>query len=709
MRLRWLLANTLTCITLAPLGAAAHEPSDEIETVEVRAPRVQTATSSFTIPATDFELRALESGGQMLEAIPNVLTAQHTGGGKAEQIFVRGFDADHGTDIAVYFDDVPINLRSHAHGQGYLDLHFVTKETIARLEGGKGPYQARYGDFATAAYVDYVPFDTLDSSFVLFEGGSFETLRAVGGLSSGGGVLERDGPAQGFITFEAYHTDGPFLNDEDLWRYSAFARGHVDVNRDLTLSGHLLGYYGEWNASGLIPQRLIDDGTVDRFGSLDPTEGGRTWRVQAKAQADWTPNESTHMRGNAYIAWYDLELYSNFTYNLETVPPLSDGIVQRDDDRIQVGGRFEVDHAPDRTWRPKFGAGLEWRLDHVDVVLATQTRRTDTGCQRSGVADPNAACSDETIRQSSAEPYIDAGIEPLPWLNLDAGLRMAWHRFNEVGDGATQGRGTQDEVVWLPKANLVLTPFAEDGAWPSSIDALESVEVFGNFGIGYHSNDARTALDDPGADLLPLATGAEGGVRVRLTDRIEVGLDYWWLKLDQELAFVGDEGTTEASGETRRRGIEAVANIWIVDWLYLRGDVGYTRARFADGDAPVAQAPRLIARAATGVRWEGLSAELGLRHLGERYGTEDIEGPRLSGYTVLDLAARYRWRFLDIGVAIENLTNTDWSSSEFYYASCTSADQSAGRCTMGSGVGVDDRNLSPGNPIGARAWVTARF
>jgi outer membrane receptor protein involved in Fe transport len=193
----------------------------------------------------------------MLEAIPNVLTAQHTGGGKVEQYFVRGFDADHGTDLAVYFDGVPVNLRSHAHGQGFLDLRFVTPETIDRLDATKGPYDARYGDFATAATIEYVPAASMPESQIRASYGEFDTFRAVGVFSPRHGAFESGGPARGFLSFEAYQTNGPFENDENLERYSAMARGEIDLRPDLTISGHVLGYYANWDASGFLPNELV--------------------------------------------------------------------------------------------------------------------------------------------------------------------------------------------------------------------------------------------------------------------------------------------------------------------------------------------------------------------------------------------------------------------------------------------------------------------
>lgn len=703
-----LLLATLTIPLLQGGPISAHDPAaaddvdrssaDPVENVTIHGRRTLTATSTLTVPASDFELRALESGGQLLEAVPNLVTAQHTGGGKAEQYFIRGFDADHGTDLAVRFDDVPINLRSHAHGQGFLDLHFVTPETVERLDVYKGPYFARQGDFATAAAVDYVPHEVLEGSFAKFEGGSFGTIRAVGALSSAAGALETPGPGQGFLSFEAYHTNGPFLNEEDLWRYSALARGHVDLTSDMVLSGHLLGYYGRWNASGLVPQALVQGQILDRFGSLDPSEGGHSARVQGKAQIDWWPSEDGHLTANAYVAWYDLELFSNFTYFLANDDAFGDGIVQRDEGRIYTGGRVEYEHLLMGEQGARIRAGLEWRHDDARALLGTQTRRQQTGCRDGATVSP-LPCSHDSVNETSVEPYADFQIEPTAWVTLDVGLRYAWFRVDGRDLDTGLHHASRDDSRWLPKANLVLQPFAGGGPLASESPALRDLEVFGNFGIGYHSNDARVVFADPSAGVITKATGTETGIRTRLADWLEIALGYWRLDLDQELVFVADEGNTELSGPSRRQGVELVVTSWPTAWLYVRGDVAYTSARFVDIDRPIPQAPRFIARVATGVRFEGFAAEFGVRHLGDRYASEAFYSPRLSSYTVLDLAGRYRWRFLEIGLAIENLADTDWRSSEFYYQS---------RPVRG-GAASDDFHFSPGNPINARAWVTAHF
>lgn len=646
-----------------------------------------TASSSLTIPAEDFELRPLESGGQMLEAVPNLVTAQHTGGGKAEQYFIRGFDADHGTDLAVYFDGVPINLRSHAHGQGFTDLHFVTKETIERLDAYKGPYFARFGDFATAAAVEYQPYASLPDSFAKLEVGEWNTYRAVGGLSPRWGAFREDGPAEGFVSFEAYHTDGPFQNDEDLWRYSILARGDVELRPDLRLSGHALGYWADWNASGLVPQQPVESGQLSRWGSVDPSEGGQTVRAQGKLQLDWFPSANGHLMANAYLAYYDLELFSNFTYYLVNDDARGDGIVQRDRDRLYGGGRVEYLYLFDLAVPTRLRAGVETRYDDVDVALGRQTQRDVTGY-----------VSSDRIHELSVEPYVAAQFIPLDWVRLDAGLRFAWFRFagrNLLDDTDLQ---TSNQTRWLPKANLVLSPFSGGGPWPSEVGALREFQLFVDFGIGYHSNDARAVFADSGATTLPRATGVEVGARTRLFDRIELAVDWWYLNLEDEFVFVGDEGTTESAGETDRNGIEFVTRVDLLEWLYLRSDVSYTDARLVDSDLPVPQAPRFVARGAIGVRWQGLAAELDVRHMGDRYASEDFSNPKLHGYTVLDLGLRYRWRFLEVGFALENLTDTKWRSAEFYYES---------RPIQG-GPAAEDFHFTPGNPRNVRGWIALR-
>ena len=690
---RHLLLVVLSGFVAHGAATAHQEPDPDVEVIVIEGRRgTQTATTAQVVGSEDFELRPLESGGQLLEAVPGAITAQHTGGGKAEQYFLRGFDADHGTDLAVYFDGVPVNLRSHAHGQGFLDLHFVTKETIERLDVQKGPYSPRFGDFATAATIELVPLERVEESSVKFEGGEFETLRGVGVITP------RFLDADTLFAFEAYHTDGPFRDEEDLDRFSAYGSVGVDLGHGLRLSGHLLGYTAEWDASGLIPERLVDSGELSRFGSLDPTEGGESHRVQGKLQLDWSVGSATQLTTNAYAVYYELDLFSNFTYELND-PDQGDGIVQRDR-RLQAGGRTELRHAPDLPWVRDVAAGFEWRIDDARVRLGTQTARQTTD-----------VTNDDDVRTTSLAPYLQLELAPLPWVDVVGGLRQETFLFDVDSNlaGAPDGDGSDD--LWLPKATLVLSPFAAEGPLPSERSSLRELDLFAHVGVGYHSNDARGAAADDTDRLLARATGAELGLRSLLFDRVYLSAEAFWLELEDELVFVGDEGTTEGSGRSRRLGVEVATHIHVTDWLYARGDLAYVEARTTRDDEPIPQAPRFVAKGAVGVRWEGLSIELGARHLGERYATEGDDSQRLSDYTVLDLGAAYRYGPVEVGLAAENLTDTEWRSSEFFYASCAPSEVDVDPdCPLaGGGPGVEDFHFTPGNRRNVRGWVRVIF
>jgi hypothetical protein len=656
--------------------------------------RPVTASSELTVPAADFELRPLESGGQLIEAVPGALTAQHTGGGKAEQYFLRGFDADHGTDLLVYFDGVPINLRSHAHGQGYLDLHFVTPESIQQIDAWKGPYHARFGDFATAAAIEYVPWASLPRSAATYEAGYWDTHRGVALLSPRFGPFGgEDAPGQALVALEAYRTDGPYANDEDLRRFSLFARASYRLAPTLVLSGHALGYSGKWDASGLVPDRLVDDGSLGRFGSLDPSEGGRSRRAQGKLQLDWSPGERSHLTANAYLLHYDLDLYSNFTYALAHPDDGGDGIFQ-EDRRVQAGGRADWAQVLPARLPGLARAGLELRLDDARVTLGRQTRRTEI-----------ETTSKDGVFELSFAPYVETELLPLPWLRLVAGLRfeeLLHDVESRLGGGSSDGADHR----WLPKANLVLAPFGVGGPLASEVDGLRDLELFLNFGRGFHSNDARSTLDSSAGNLLALATGAEVGARTRFAERITLAVDAFWLHLDDELVFAGDEGTTESAGETRRLGVELVAQADLAEWLYWRGDVAYTSPRLVSGDEPLPQAARFVAKSAVGVRFGGFAAELGVRSLGTRRASEDPGDPHLTSYAVLDFGLRYRTERLEVGLDFENLTGARWRSSEFFYASCAPSEVGSAACPPG---GFPDRHFTPGNPFNVRGRASLRF
>lgn len=684
-------------------AASPEPPGGSRFDITVREKRPTTAASSQTIRTRDFELQPMESPAEILHQVPGLFTAQHAGGGKADQIFLRGFDADHGTDVAIFMDMLPVNLRSHAHGQGYADLHFLIPETVERLEVFKGPYFADFGDFATAGAVNLVPRESFEESFVRYEVGSFDSRRYLAVVSPRTGAFDpEDGPLNGWIAAEYDWTNGPFDYPQRMGRrYGAGLLG-ADLGKDHHATAWFQLYQADWNASGQVPLRAVDEGLIGRFGAIDPTEGGNTYRANFLLRDLWKIDETRQLQVMAYASRYQLKLFSDFTFFLVNQDNgQTDGIVQNDD-RWLYGTDIAYRHLVE--WEPvpvAFTLGLQTRSDDAEVQLGTQTYRDFTGWTRRS-----------QVRQTSVEPYAQAELFLLPWARSLLGLRGTWFRYNVHNflDAPFQPQGSKSDGLALPKANLILQPFGEQGPLPSEIEALRNGELYLNYGWGYHSNDARDVLCsaespasdecDPDGVTLPLAVGWEVGWRTSLWERVDLAVSQWWLNLQEELVFVGDEGTSEIRPRSRRHGIEGELRVRLLDWLTFKGDVTLTHAVFSDGGW-VDQAPRFTAYSSLIAKHpSGISAEFRMASLGRRYALDDDPNILLHGYAVFDFGVRYRWKFLELAFSIQNITDTDWASAEFYFTS---------RLQGEPVQGVDDWNFTPGNPRNFRVGLSAYF
>jgi len=666
-------------LTTAFVFSAALARADEPEEITVFGHKPVTAASQIERGREDFELRPVQSPAQILEVVPGLVTAQHAGGGKSDQILIRGFDADHGTDMALFVGGIPVNLRSHAHGQGYADLHFLIPELVERMQVQKGTYSAEVGDFVTAGAVDLVLKEELDESFASLQVGTYDTQRVVLGLSP----VERS-----LAAIELYRTDGPFDQDEKLTRTNLFGSYVFEPGpRDsLRVWG---SYYGsEWNASGQIPWRLVENGTIDRFGDLDQKEGGKSWRWNLMVDWDHDFASGASFEARSWLSTYSLDLYSNFTgFTLD--PVQGDGFAQRDQ-RVLYGSalRYRTPFLPDDAGTLTLGA--DFRMDDAHVALQPQKERQLSG----------PATADDRIREYSVAPLIQAEWQPLPWVRSLLGFRAERFGFNVKNRGGVEGPSGHDaDWMALPKSSLVLAPFSADAPWPQAFLPLRSTELFLNYGRGFHSNDARDVVADPRGNTLPAASGYEIGVRTRLAENVDLAVSYWWLNLENEIVFVGDEGVTEPSQRSKRRGVEAVGHVGLTDWLDLNVELAYSVARFVNGD-PIAQAPRMVFGSSLVAHHpSGFSGQVLVRSLGERYGLEDDRSVRLHGYTVVDLGASWRRGPFELRAVLANVFDTDWESAEFYYES-----QYPG---AGETAPIGDFHFTPGIP--RSVYVTATW
>ncbi len=584
--------------------AESQEPPPRTEEstlppVVVTAPPPVSASSELFIPGRDFELRPQGRPADVMRLIPGLVISQHQGGGKAEQYFLRGFDADHGTDIAIFVDGLPVNLRSHAHGQGYADLHFLIPETVLRLEGVKGPYFVEYGDFATAGAVNFVLRDVVEENYAEAAGGTFATQRYLTLLSPTRDALKT------LIAVEYYRSDGPFEHPNGYERLNLLARAKVSVTEGMDLAVWASYYGASWHGSGEIPVRAVRAGLISRFGAIDPNEGGRTQRANLNIDWRWRLDDAQTVTVRGYGSYYTLDLFNNFTFFLND-PANGDEIIQRD--RRFLGG---LDAQYQHQSKP-FGvsllgtAGFQYRIDTPRVVLATSVQRHQLD-----------RTQDVSVIEQSYSPFVKFDLVPLPWLRFVTGARGdIFHydvssRVNTTGDDLN---GSVTKARPNVKANLILGPWYQ-------------TELFANFGTGFHSNDARAVISDPSTPALPTARGYEFGVKTKALPRVELSATYWVLDLASELVFVGDEGTTEARGPSHREGFEFALRAKLLDWLIFSGDVTTSRATFDTG-AAVPLAPRVTARADLTARlpW-GFAASLAMRYLGDRYATRSASRP----------------------------------------------------------------------------------
>ena len=689
----------------AAQGDASERSPEPFSATAVVAPN-DISASAIDLTGEEMRLRPYISTGDLLNAAPGFFSIQHAGGGKANQYFLRGFDADHGTDVAFFVDGVPINAVTHGHGQGYTDLHFVIPELIQRMEVRKGPYYAEYGDFATAGAIDLVLDSEKPHSSLSPGGGTYRTFRGVTILSP------KTESVKPLIAVEVFGTDGPFQNPEDLLRVNAFARTSFDLRGRTKLSLTGMAYINDWNASGQIPLREVQSGNLDYFGSIDPNEGGSSQRyslyvsIDSPAKAGAAGERSVGGEGLSLVGWVThsrFALYSNFTFFVND--PGDGDMIRQGDNRTTFGLRTKYGfvHRFDRvSLRSRFGANF--RFDAIDNTLQDAPAREVTNTR-----------VDANIGEGSIGVFAEEELK-WKWLRLIAGLRFDYFGFNiddRLEDTSTPGTKTSGERaqgIVLPKASLITRP-------------VEPLELFFNFGRGFHSNDARGVVlgTDP-VTPLTAALGWELGARVIAWERLQLSAVFFWLKLDSELVWVGDEGTTEPNGETRRLGIETQFRLQIVPWLLADLDVTWVRAEFVNnpGNAnAVALAPELLLSGGLTARDErtGLSGRLGVFYIADRPATED-RFLTAEGFVRVD--ASFGWDNERFGIQAQllNLFNRRWRQAQFATTGRLPGEDSPADCPSGTRpvtepdgafVGCEDIHFTPGWPIHLQVLATVKF
>ena len=670
---RWLssrLAPTfLGSGLLLPQAAMAQPAGDSFElgTIEVtgnydNAVGTSDAASAGRVTSNLLSTRPLLRPAEVLEYVPGLIVTQHSGDGKANQYFLRGFNLDHGTDFATHVDGMPINLPTHAHGHGYTDLSFLIPELIDTIDYAKGPYRAASGDFASAGSARIGLKNRLSGPTGmmtvgengyrrLFAGHSLPLARAAGGMA---------GPTLLFGA-EVQRYDGPWTVAQDHSRSNAVIRLSDGTRRD-GWSGTLMGYEARWIATDQVAQRAVDSGTIGRYGSLDPSSGGRSSRYSASGSLRRSLTDGS-FDVSAYAMHYSLDLFSNFTYFLDD-PEQGDQFEQRD--RRAVYGL-----TASRIWHGSLGSrpmtnelGLETRRDRIAVGLYDTVARERTATTR-----------DDRVRQQSDGLYWENGIEWHERLRSVAGVRADRYRFDVAAD-LPENSGREEDSLVSPKLSLIAGPWGK-------------TETFVNWGRGFHSNDARgtvtqfdprclraTPLDDCAVSPVPglvRSTGYEVGVRSEAIRGLQSSLSLWRLDIGSELVFVGDAGTTKPSRPSRRHGIELSNRYLPTRWLLVDLDLAWSHAKYTDDDpvgnaipGAVQQVGSLAVTARDIGSWSGTFA---LRHLGSRPLLED-KSVMARAFTLASLRVGYRFsRQVETFLDVFNLFDRKAADIEYFYES----------------------------------------
>ncbi len=630
----------------------------------------RSASSSSTFRKEEFGKRIIEDTGDVLGVVPGLTVVQHAGGGKANQYLIRGFDADHGTDFAISFAGIPVNMVSHAHGQGYSDVNFLIPETLETIDVYKGPYFAELGNLATAGAAILGLREEFEDSFFKLEGGQFESGRVVLGLSP------KVDWTRGFVVLESRYTNGPFVDPQAFKRFNIATRWSFDLSDSQVLS--LLGtaYHGQWNQSGQIPLREVKAGRLDRFGSVDPSEGGDSSRYNFSVthQKLWA-NQA--LNSQFYLVHYDLDLFSNFTFFLND-SLRGDGIKQSDNREI-IGGHLQHHYHYDLGSVPSLlTVGLDYRQDFADVGLLRQQERQVFN-----------TLVNSRINEQDLGLYIQDEFQLKPTFKVILGLRHDRFRF-DVEDRQGGGvQGVQHRQLTGPKVSLVYSPLEDKGP-----------EFYLNYGRGFHSNDARSVVSDPTGVALAAADGYEVGYRQVFAKRLEIGFAYWLLDLEGELVFVGDEGTTELSGPTRRHGPEIETKWKINQYLWFDGEASYTWGHFRGTSDVIARAPRFVATGGfhfTTVK--GISGNVQLRHLGS-HPLIETNSVQAEGYTVTDFYLQYpfseRWNGI---LSVQNLFGVEVKEAQTFFESQLAFETEP----------VGDNHFNPGNPFTLRLGIEFTF
>ena len=707
------IAAALTLICRASLFAEDNTPTTQLPEVVVTGKAedllgVAPAASKGQASSEELLSRPVLRRGEILESIPGVVITQHAGGGKANQYFLRGFNLDHGTDFATSLEGMPLNMRTHAHGQGYTDLNPLLPELVSRVDYVKGNYTTANGDLSTAGSANFILFDALPRNIVTAEWGEHNYWRGLvagtiafdakpeplvvndGKGAKNVGTITPDTTVHRGLTyaFEYNYYDGPWVKPEHFSRGNVLLR-YFDGSGDDRFSLTFMGYKGRWNSSDQVPQRAINRGIIDRFGTIDPTTGGNSQRYSLNAV--WEHHDGNVItKANLYGIYYDLDLFSNFTYFLDN--PLHGDQFNQAENRWVVGGNVS------RTWEHQtlfghdadYSIGFQTRHDFINPIGLYKTENRQ---RLSTVRQDRVYEADYGLHAENTTRWTDH-------FRTNIGVRGDLFCF-DTHSNLPANSGTDWSGIVSPKVSLILGPWHD-------------TEFYLNYGMGFHSNDARgvnNTVDPITKEKLGSVTplvrtqGAEFGIRTQAVRNVTSTLTFFWLRSDSELVYVGDEGVNEPGPASERFGVEW-SNYWRpVKWFSLDAEIAATRGRFLDSPGADRIPDSVPFMFSGGINLgaqgdeDGVFGSLRARGFAKRPLIEDNSIQGRPSFLV-NGSVGYRKKDWEVAVECLNIFNRKDNDIEYYYTSRLPGEPTAG---------VNDIHLHPAEPRMFRIRVTYRF
>ena len=648
-------AVTLSCLSVTSAlmaqeqvtDEAKNKDSDNIETIRVwgRATDLIGAADSASeglVGYDDFSTRPLLRVGEMVEVMPGMIATQHSGGGKANQYFLRGINLDHGTDFGLNFEGMPSNMRTHAHGQGYLDMNFIIPELIETIEYNKGTYHAANGDFSAAGSTKFKTYSTLKSGFVHLIIGTekYQRLVAANAWDTSDGTM--------LVGGEMQYKDGPWANPEDVKKYNFMTKYTTEINgKEASL---LATYYDNtWSSTDQIPSRAVVSGDIDRFGFIDPTTGGQSKRANLIANL-----EQGATNYSAFATYYELNLFSNGTYFL--ADQVNGDQIEQEDQRIIVGASvnnklsIEFDE-----FSTTLSSGADFRYDDINKLNLFNTHaRQRVNTVRSDKAE-----------ELSVGAYLNYEMYWTESLRTTVGVRADFFSW-DVNALIDENSGSGSDYLIAPKFGAVYT-------------LTDTFEVYANYGKGFHSNDVRAVelsvdpvTGDPAEpfDAIVDAMGYEIGLRAEPNDELNYSVSIFYLEFDSELIFVGDAGATEPNDATERYGIEATVFWQPTDWLTFDLTGAKTEAEFKVSGYKIPDAHDMVAGAGITVTLDnGFTGSIRVRHFSDAPLNDDGSIEK-AATTLVNLGISYKVnRHLTVGLDLLNMFDSKEHDIEYFYES----------------------------------------